>query len=225
MTASAGRGPSVSRFRVVAVRIANPDSGAPVQAGEIGVIEVKGPNVFAGYWRMQEKTAQEFRADGFFITGDLGRVDGQGYIHIVGRAKDLVITGGFNVYPKEVECEIDAIEGVLGERRVRRRPRRFRRGGDGGRSSRDPGAALTEPAILAALGGRLARFKSPKRVIIVESLPRNAMGKVQKAALPEDLYKDIYRSWTDPVTNSRRRPGGAPRRRLEGRSNATPVRR
>ena len=81
--------------------------------GEIGVIEVKGPNVFAGYWRMPEKTAQEFRADGFFITGDLGRVDADGYVHIVGRAKDLVISGGFNVYPKEVEAEIDAIEGVL----------------------------------------------------------------------------------------------------------------
>ena len=97
----------------VSVRIADLDSGAPVQSGEIGVIEVKGPNVFAGYWRMPEKTAQEFRADGYFITGDLARVDDDGYIHIVGRAKDLVISGGFNVYPKEVETEIDAIEGVL----------------------------------------------------------------------------------------------------------------
>ena len=97
----------------VSVRIADLESGAPVQAGEIGVIEVKGPNVFAGYWRMPEKTAQEFRADGYFITGDLARVDSDGYIHIVGRAKDLVISGGFNVYPKEVETEIDAIEGVL----------------------------------------------------------------------------------------------------------------
>ncbi len=97
----------------VSVRISEAETGAPVPAGEIGVIEVKGPNVFCGYWRMPEKTAQEFRPDGFFITGDLGRVDHDGYIHIVGRAKDLVISGGFNVYPKEVESEIDAIEGVL----------------------------------------------------------------------------------------------------------------
>ena len=97
----------------VSVRIADLESGAPAQAGEIGVIEVKGPNVFAGYWRMREKTAQEFRADGYFVTGDLAHVDDDGYIHIVGRAKDLVISGGFNVYPKEVETEIDAIEGVL----------------------------------------------------------------------------------------------------------------
>ena len=95
----------------VSVRIS--DGGAPVPDGEIGVIEVKGPNVFRGYWRMPDKTAQEFRPDGFFITGDLGRVDSDGYIHIVGRAKDLVISGGFNVYPKEVEDEIDAIDGVM----------------------------------------------------------------------------------------------------------------
>ncbi len=114
----------------VSVRIADLESGAPVQAGEIGVIEVKGPNVFAGYWRMPEKTAQEFRADGYFITGDLANVDDDGYIHIVGRAKDLVISGGFNVYPKEVETEIDAIEGVL-ESAVFGLPAcRFRRSGD-----------------------------------------------------------------------------------------------
>ena len=97
----------------VSVRIAEAESGAPVPAGDIGVIEVKGPNVFKGYWRMPEKTAQEFRPDGYFITGDLAQVDADGYIHIVGRAKDLVISGGFNVYPKEVETEIDAIDGVL----------------------------------------------------------------------------------------------------------------
>ncbi len=107
----------------VRVRISEAETGAPVPAGEIGVIEVKGPNVFRGYWRMPEKTAQEFRPDGFFITGDLGRVDADGYIHIVGRAKDLVISGGFNVYPKEVENEIDAIDGVLRKRRDRRAAR------------------------------------------------------------------------------------------------------
>ncbi len=175
----------------VSVRIAEPDSGAPIRAGEIGVIEVKGPNVFAGYWRMPEKTAQEFRADGYFITGDLARIDSDGYIHIVGRAKDLVISGGFNVYPKEVETEIDAIEGVL-ESAVFGAPH-----ADFGEAVTAavvprPGAALSESAILSALGGRVAKFKAPKRVILVDSLPRNAMGKVQKAALRE-AYKDIYR--------------------------------
>jgi malonyl-CoA/methylmalonyl-CoA synthetase len=176
----------------VSVRIANPEDGAPVQAGEVGVVEVKGPNVFAGYWRMPEKTAQEFRPDGFFITGDLARVDQDGYIHIVGRAKDLVISGGFNVYPKEVESEIDAIEGVLESAVFGVAHADFGEGVTAAIVPR-PGAALSEQAILAALSGRLARFKAPKRIIIVESLPRNAMGKVQKAALRE-AYKDLYRA-------------------------------
>jgi malonyl-CoA/methylmalonyl-CoA synthetase len=175
----------------VSVRIVDPDNGAPVPAGEVGVIEVKGANVFAGYWRMPEKTAQEFRADGYFITGDVARVDADGYIHIVGRAKDLVISGGFNVYPKEVESEIDAIDGVL-ESAVFGAPHADFGEGVTAVVVPRPGAALSETAILAALGGRLAKFKAPKRIIIVESLPRNAMGKVQKAALRE-AYKDIYR--------------------------------
>jgi malonyl-CoA/methylmalonyl-CoA synthetase len=176
----------------VSVRIADLESGAPVQAGEIGVIEVKGPNVFAGYWRMPEKTAQEFRADGYFITGDLAHVDDDGYIHIVGRAKDLVISGGFNVYPKEVETEIDAIEGVL-ESAVFGVPHAdFGEAVTAAVVAR-PGATLSKSAILSALGLRLARFKAPKQIVLVDSLPRNAMGKVQKAALRE-AYKDIYRS-------------------------------
>src|SRR3546814_7890717 len=97
----------------VSLRIADPDTAEPLPAGEIGVIEVKGPNVFKGYWRMPDKTAMEFRADGYFITGDLGRIDPRGYVHIVGRGKDLVISGGYNVYPKEVEAEIDAVDGVF----------------------------------------------------------------------------------------------------------------
>ena len=175
----------------VSVRISDPESGAPVPDGEIGVIEVKGPNVFRGYWRMPEKTAQEFRPGGFFITGDLGRVDGDGYIHIVGRAKDLVISGGFNVYPKEVEAEIDTIEGVLESAVIGVPHPDF---GEGVTAVVVPraGAALSEAAILSALSGRLAKFKAPKRVFLVESLPRNAMGKVQKAALRE-AYRDIYR--------------------------------
>jgi malonyl-CoA/methylmalonyl-CoA synthetase len=174
----------------VSVRISEPDGGAPVTAGDIGVIEVKGPNVFRGYWRMPEKTAQEFRPDGFFITGDLGRVDADGYIHIVGRAKDLVISGGFNVYPKEVESEIDAIDGVV-ESAVFGVPHADFGEGVTAVVVLRPGASLSESAILSTLAGRLAKFKAPKRVFVVASLPRNAMGKVQKAALRE-AYKDIY---------------------------------
>ena len=174
----------------VSLRVCEPASGAPVPAGDIGVIEVKGPNVFRGYWRMPEKTAQEFRPDGFFITGDIGRVDGDGYVHIVGRAKDLVISGGFNVYPKEVEDEIDAIDGVLESAVIGVPHPDFGEGVTAVVVPR-PGARLAEQAILSALGGRLAKFKAPKRVIIVDSLPRNAMGKVQKAALRE-AYKDVY---------------------------------
>jgi malonyl-CoA/methylmalonyl-CoA synthetase len=176
----------------VTVRISEAETGAPVAAGEIGVIEVKGPNVFRGYWRMPEKTAQEFRSDGFFITGDLARVDSDGYIHIVGRAKDLVISGGFNVYPKEVESEIDAVEGVLESAVIGVPHPDFGEGVTAVVVPR-PGALLTEAGILTALSGRLAKFKTPKRAFVVDALPRNAMGKVQKAALRE-TYKDIFRA-------------------------------
>ena len=175
----------------VSVRISEAETGAPVDPGEVGVIEVKGPNVFRGYWRMPEKTAQEFRPDGYFITGDLGRVDADGYIHIVGRAKDLVISGGFNVYPKEVESEIDAIEGVLESAVIGLPHPDFGEGVTAVVVAR-PGAAVIEEEILAALEGRLAKFKAPKRVFFVDALPRNAMGKVQKALL-RDAYKDAYR--------------------------------
>jgi malonyl-CoA/methylmalonyl-CoA synthetase len=174
----------------VELRIADPDSGRPVPQGEIGVIEVKGPNVFKGYWRMPEKTAAEFRADGFFITGDLGRIDERGYVHIVGRGKDLVITGGFNVYPKEIEDELDALPGVE-ESAVIGLPHP-----DFGEAVtavivRRPGAALDEAAVQAALAGRLAKFKQPKRVLFVDALPRNSMGKVQKAELRR-LHAGLY---------------------------------
>jgi malonyl-CoA/methylmalonyl-CoA synthetase len=175
----------------VSVRIAESETGAPVPSGEIGVIEVKGPNVFRGYWRMPEKTAQEFRPDGFFITGDVGRFDGDGYVHIVGRAKDLVISGGFNVYPKELEAEIDAIDGVLESAVIGVPHPDFGEGVTAVVVPR-PGAAPTEAGVLRALEGRLAKFKAPKRVFFVEQLPRNSMGKVQKALLRE-TYKDAYR--------------------------------
>jgi malonyl-CoA/methylmalonyl-CoA synthetase len=138
----------------------------------------------------QEKTAQEFRPDGFFITGDLGQVDGEGYIHIVGRAKDLVISGGFNVYPKEVESEIGAIDGVLESAVIGVPHPDFGEGVTAVVVLR-PGAVLTEATIVSALSGRLAKFKVPKRVFVVDTLPRNAMGKVQKAAL-RVTYRDIF---------------------------------
>ena len=161
----------------VSVRVA----AAP---GEIGVVEVKGPNVFAGYWRNAEKTAAEFRADGYFITGDLGVFDAAGYLCIVGRGKDLIISGGLNIYPKEIEVELDALAGVA-ESAVIGLP-----DPDFGEQVvavlvAEKGARLDETVIMAELSSRLARFKRPKRLIFVDDLPRNAMGKVQKALLRE----------------------------------------
>ena len=174
----------------VELRIADPESGKVLSQGEIGVIEVKGPNVFQGYWRMPEKTAAEFRADGFFITGDLGKVDERGYVHIVGRGKDLVISGGFNVYPKEVEGEIDAIPGVMESAVIGVAHPDL---GEGVTAVvvRAKGSTLSEAEVLAALEGRLAKFKQPKRVFFADDLPRNAMGKVQKNVL-RDTYAKTY---------------------------------
>ena len=167
-----------------------PESGAELEEGEVGMIEVRGPNVFKGYWRMPEKTAAEIRSDGFFITGDLGKVDERGYVHIVGRGKDLIITGGFNVYPKEVETEIDLIPGVA-ESAVIGVPHPDLGEGVTAVVVLGEGATLAEPAVLDALGSRLAKFKLPKRVIFVDDLPRNAMGKVQKNVLREE-NKALY---------------------------------
>jgi malonyl-CoA/methylmalonyl-CoA synthetase len=175
----------------VDVRITDPETGAPLPAGQIGMIEVRGPNVFKGYWRMPEKTQAEFRQDGFFITGDLGVVDESGYVSIVGRGKDLIITGGLNVYPIEVEGEIDALEGVVESAVVGLPHVDF---GEAVTAVVATGGAshLTEAQVLAALEHRLAAFKRPKRVIFVDELPRNAMGKVQKAAL-RATYTALYR--------------------------------
>ena len=173
----------------VSARITDPETGAPIPQGEIGMIEVKGPNVFKGYWRMPEKTAAEFRADGFFITGDLGKIDERGYVHIVGRGKDLVITGGFNVYPKEVEDEIDAIPGVI-ESAVIGVPHADFGEGVTAVVVREKGATIDEKGVQGALEQRLAKFKQPKRVIFVDDLPRNTMGKVQKNVLRERYGSD-----------------------------------
>jgi malonyl-CoA/methylmalonyl-CoA synthetase len=174
----------------VSVRIADPETGAALPQGEIGMIELKGPNVFKGYWRMPEKTATEFREDGWFITGDLGVIGDNGYVSIVGRGKDLVITGGFNVYPKEVESEIDAIPGVVESAVIGVPHADFGEGVTAVVVAKDKG--LDEAKVLAALDGRLAKFKLPKRVMFVDDLPRNAMGKVQKNVLRE-RYKALYR--------------------------------
>ncbi|EKS33106.1 malonate--CoA ligase [Afipia clevelandensis] len=174
----------------VEVRVTDPETGDELKRDEIGMIEVKGPNVFKGYWRMPEKTASEFRKDGFFITGDLGKIDARGYVHIIGRGKDLVISGGFNVYPKEVENEIDAIPGVV-ESAVIGVPHADFGEGVTAVVVGDKKTPLDEAAVLRALDGRLAKFKMPKRVLFVDDLPRNTMGKVQKNVL-RDSYKDIY---------------------------------
>jgi malonyl-CoA/methylmalonyl-CoA synthetase len=159
--------------------------GQPVASGQVGVIEVRGPNVFAGYWRMPEKTAEELRPDGWFITGDLGQMDAAGYVQIVGRSKDLIITGGYNVYPKEVELALDAVQGVVESAVV-------------GLPHPDFGEAvfavivgqIAPEVALAAIAGDLARFKQPKAAVVVAELPRNTMGKVQK-----NLLRDQYRGW------------------------------
>ncbi|MCB2115246.1 MAG: malonyl-CoA synthase [Rhodobacteraceae bacterium] len=160
--------------------------GRDVPEGEIGTLEVRGPNVFQGYWNMPEKTAEELRADGFFITGDLGRVDADGYVTIVGRGKDLIITGGYNVYPKEVELALDDLPGVL-ESAVIGAPHRDYGEGVVAVVVPEAGARLDEKTILDALAGGLARFKQPKAVIFRTSLPRNTMGKVQKNLLRDEV--------------------------------------
>jgi malonyl-CoA/methylmalonyl-CoA synthetase len=174
----------------VELRVADPETGRLLGPGEVGMIEVKGPNVFKGYWRMPEKTATEFRPDGFFITGDVGKIDERGYVHIVGRGKDLIITGGFNVYPKEIELAIDAIEGVQ-ESAVIGVPHPDFGEGVTAVVVPEPGAALTEEKIMADVRDTLAKFKQPKRVLFVNELPRNTMGKVQKNVLREQ-YNDLF---------------------------------
>ena len=167
----------------VAVRVVNTQTGAiETRPDAIGTLEIKGPNVFAGYWQDEEKTLEEFTADGWFKTGDLGKVDGNGYVHIVGRVKDLVISGGYNVYPKEVESELDALSGIA-ESAVFGVPHPDFGEGVTAAVVLRPGAKLSEADILDAVRSRLARYKLPKRILLVEELPRNTMGKVQKNVL------------------------------------------
>ena len=176
----------------IELRVADPETGAELRQGEIGVIELRGPNVFAGYWRKPEQTAEAFRADGFFITGDLSQIDERGYLHIVGRAKDVIIIGGFNVYPKEIEMEIDWLPGVR-ESAVIGVPHP-----DFGETVTalvvlEAGARLDEAVAIQQLAEKLARYKLPKRIIAVDELPRNAMGKVQKNRLRDRLAAALLR--------------------------------
>ena len=172
----------------VEIRIADPQTGKALPQGEIGVIDIRGPNVFKGYWRMPEKTKEEFRPDGFFISDDLGYIDQKDYVYISGRAKDLVISGGCNVYPAEVEAAIEAVAGVaecavigvphadLGEAIV----------------APKPGSQLNEKQIQSAIASDLAKYKQPKRVFVTTNIPRNAMGKIQKKDLRE-TYNATFR--------------------------------
>jgi malonyl-CoA/methylmalonyl-CoA synthetase len=175
----------------VEVRIAAED-GTVLDPGEVGVIEVRGPNVFSGYWRMAEKTAEEFRRDGFFITGDLGVMDNTGRVSIVGRARDLVISGGYNVYPKEIERVLDDIPGVVESAVIGVPHPDF---GEGVVAVLvTDGVEIGTAEVARALEGRLASFKQPKAVVHVDALPRNAMGKVQKNDLRlrfEDLFRPV----------------------------------
>ena len=175
----------------IEVRVTERETGTPLPDGEIGAIEVRGPNVFQGYWQMPEKTAAEFRKDGFFITGDLGQIGEDGYLRIVGRDKDLVISGGYNVYPKEVESLIDDIPGVVESAVIGLAHPDL---GEGVTAIVVPqkGADLDEGAVISAITDKLARYKQPKRVLFVDELPRNVMGKVQKAELRKS-YADLYR--------------------------------
>ena len=165
----------------VELRVADA-SGTELPRGETGVVEVRGPNVFQGYWNMPEKTAEDMRADGFFITGDLGVQDAEGYVTIVGRGKDLIISGGYNIYPKELELLLDAQDGVL-ESAVIGVPH-----ADLGEVPLavlvpQPGAEIDLEAVKTTVGAALARFKQPREYRVLEALPRNTMGKVQKVAL------------------------------------------
>jgi malonyl-CoA/methylmalonyl-CoA synthetase len=166
----------------VEVMISDPETAQELASGETGMIEVRGPNVFLGYWRKPEKTELELRANGYFITGDLGKVDADGYLHIVGREKDLIISGGYNIYPKQIETEIDVLDGVLesavfGVQHA-----------DLGEAVAVavvalPGHEIDPGQLISALEPRLARFKLPRQIFVLEELPRNAMGKVQKNSL------------------------------------------
>ena len=176
----------------VQVRIQD-DQGQPVSVGEVGGIQVKGPNVFSGYWQMPEKTAEEFTADGFFKTGDVGKQDERGYVTIVGRSKDLIISGGYNVYPAEIEGYLNEVTGVVESAVVGVPHPDFGEVGVAVVIAK-PGASLHGERLIGELKAKLANFKIPKACFIEAELPRNTMGKVQK-----NLLRDRYRHLFSPT--------------------------
>lgn len=173
----------------VGLRVSD-DKGQPCPTGEIGGIEVKGPNVFKGYWRMPEKTKEEFTADGWFRTGDVGKIDERGYVTIVGRSKDLIITGGYNVYPAEIEGYLNEMDGVAESAVIGVPHTDFGEGVVAVVVPR-PGMTPDASALIAALKGKIANFKVPKHCFVVDTLPRNTMGKVQKNLLREQ-HKGLF---------------------------------
>ena len=175
----------------ISIRITDPETGQVLKQGDVGMIEISGPNVFQGYWRMPEKTAAEFR-DGYFMSGDLGLIDQQGYVSIVGRAKDLIISGGYNIYPAEVEAALDELEQVHESAVVGVPHPDLGEGVVAAIVARDP-SFTDQSAIAAALADRIARFKQPKRFVFVQELPKNTMGKVQKTVLRE-TYHDSFKA-------------------------------
>ena len=176
----------------IELRVVDPETGDELPKGDIGSLEVRGPNVFQGYWRMPEKTAEDFRDDGFFITGDIAKFDEDGYITIIGRSKDLVISGGYNVYPKEVENEIDDLDGVNESAVIGVPHPDF---GEAVLAVVVPtsGVKLVADQITLPLQKRLAKFKCPKKVVFINALPRNTMGKVQKNELRK-AYENTFQA-------------------------------
>ena len=174
----------------VEIKVSNPETGAELPTGEIGVLEVRGPNVFQGYWQMPEKTREELRENGFFITGDLAYIDDRGYVTIVGRSKDLIISGGYNIYPKEIELILDDQAGILESAVVGVPHPDF---GETVVAILVPaqGATPDTDTIKTSVEGQLARFKQPRSYQIMDSLPRNTMGKVQKNILRE-MFKGLF---------------------------------
>lgn len=162
------------------------EEGVPLGVEGVGSLQVRGPNVFKGYWRMPEKTAADFTEDGFFITGDLGKIDADGYVAIVGREKDLIISGGYNIYPKEVELVLNEIPGVVETAVFAYKHTDF---GEGVAVAviAEEGQAITEEEVQSFCRDRLAAYKIPRRIIYLAELPRNTMGKVQK-----NILRDQY---------------------------------
>lgn len=183
-------GPALPGVDVRVMKTLGPDTaGVACAVGEIGDIQVRGPNVFSGYWRMPEKTREEFTPDGWFKTGDVGVIDAEGYVSIVGRSKDLIITGGYNVYPKEVESYLDELPGVLESAVIGIADPDF---GEAVTAVvvAHPSATLDPATLIAALKGKIAGFKVPKRIHVVTELPRNTMGKVQKNLLRQRFSQE-----------------------------------